>query len=76
LRGGNNPSLLIDIDPGQKLIEVHLEILGHRAGSVSLEQKGQTSARNRKGEQDGHDTPNNKPQSKGVAAHAVGSGTM
>ena len=69
-------AILIDVDAGDQLLEMHVEIVGHGAGDVALEQQDQPGAGNRQRHQDRDDPAGDKPQPQRSQSHAGVSGTM
>ena len=69
-------ALRIDIDAGEQLIEMNVEITSDGAGDVSLEQQDQRGASNRQRHQDRNDAAGDQPKPQRTPFHAGFSGTM
>ena len=74
--GHDQIALRIDIDAGEQLLEMNVEIVGHGAGDVTLEQQDQPGAGNRQRHQDRDDPAGDQPQPQRSQSHAGVSGTM
>ena len=66
--------LRIDVDAGKQLLEMDVEILGERAGDVTLEQQDQAGAGDDEREQDRDDPAGDEPQPQRIPSHPGTSG--
>jgi hypothetical protein len=69
-------TLRIDLDAGNELFEVHVEVGGEIASDVTLEQNDKSPSGNRQCQQDCQNSPGNQPQPQGMTSHAGFSGTV
>ena len=73
--GHDEPTLRIDVDAGEQLPEMDVEVVRKAARDMALEQHGETCAGDRERQQDRHDPAGDQPQPQRGPAHAEGSGT-
>ena len=66
----------VDIDSGDQLLEIDVEVIANGARDMALEQHDQTGAGNGQRNQDRDDTAGDQAQPKRARAHTGGSGTM
>ena len=65
----------VNSDAGDQLFKLNVEIVGHGAGEVTLEQQDQPGAGNRQRHQDCDDPAGDKPQPQRSQSHEGVSGT-
>ena len=71
----DNSIVGVDVDAGEKLIEIDFEVGSDRADDMAFEQQRQGQAGDRQRDDDGHRTAGDKPQPQRVPHHPVVSGT-
>ena len=71
----HDPAGGIDVDPGQKLLEMDVEVLGNRARDMALEQQRQGDAGQGQRDREGRRAAGHEPQPERVPRHPTWSGT-
>lgn len=72
----DEPTVLVQVDPGEQLGQMNVEILGDRARHVTLEQEDKSETRDEERGQDRDDAAGRESEPQRSPVHAARSGTV